>query len=103
MCQAMYTVKTGSNPVLTTKLNNMENQTEQTTWVLSSIRIDRISYGTDAGKYKGSIHFTNGDFDEFTFKLNPTLANAYLELIKDTVVLSANQLVEKLKQSLENK
>ena len=23
----------------------MENQTEQTTWVLSSIRIDRISYG----------------------------------------------------------
>lgn len=24
MCQAMYTVKTGSNPVLTTKLNNMK-------------------------------------------------------------------------------
>jgi len=26
MCQAMYTVKTGSNPVLTSKLNNMKNQ-----------------------------------------------------------------------------
>jgi len=24
MCQAMYTVKTGSNPVLTSKLNNMK-------------------------------------------------------------------------------
>ena len=46
---------------------------------------------------------TGKDEDQFTFQLNPTLANAYLELIKDTVLLSANQLVEKLKQSLENK
>lgn len=82
----------------------MENQTEKTTtWVLESIRIDRITYGTDAGKYKGYIRFTNSESDEFTFRLNPTLANAYLELIKDTVVLSANELAEKLKQSLENK
>lgn len=81
----------------------MENQTEQTIWVLESIRIDRITYGADAGKYKGSIRFSNSESDEFTFRLNPTLANAYLELIKDTVVLSANELAEKLKKSLENK
>jgi hypothetical protein len=82
----------------------MENEPQQSIiWVLDSIRIDRINYGSDAGKYKGSIHFTNNESDEFTFRLNPTLANAYLELIKDTVVLSANELAEKLKQSLENK
>jgi hypothetical protein len=82
----------------------MENQKQETTWVLESIRIDLITYGNDKGKYRGSIRFSNNDFDEFTFKLNPTLANVYLELIKDTVVLSANQLAEKLQKSLnENK
>lgn len=79
----------------------MENQTQQTTWVLESIRIDLIGYGDDKGKYRGSIQFSNEKTgDVFTFKLNPTLANAYLELIKDTVVLSANELAEKLQQSL---
>ena len=79
----------------------MENQTEkQPIWVLGSISIERINWGTDEGKYKGTICFKNEIADHFTFHLNPTLANAYLELIKDTVVLSANQLVEKLKQSL---
>lgn len=75
----------------------MENQT---TWKLESIRIDLISYGDDKGKYKGSIRFTNNTGDEFTFRLNPTLANAYLELIKDTIVLSANELADKLQKSL---
>lgn len=73
---------------------------KETIWVLESIRIDLIGYGEDRGKYKGTIRFTNQDGDEFTFRLNPTLAGAYLELIKDTVVLSANELAEKLQQSL---
>ena len=72
-------------------------------WILESIKIELIRWGDDAGKYKGTIIFRNENADQFTFQLNPTLANAYLELIKDTVLLSANQLVEKLKQSLENK
>ena len=72
-------------------------------WTLESIRIELIKWGDDVGKYKGTIVFRNEDADQFTFQLNHTLANAYLELIKDTVLLSANQLVEKLKQSLENK
>ena len=81
----------------------MTNQTEnQTTWTLESIRIDLIAYGDDKGKYKGSIRFKNNKDDEFTFRLNPTLANAYLELIKDTVVLSANELADKLQQSLKD-
>lgn len=80
----------------------MENQTQQTTWVLESIYIHLMNYGEDKGKYKGSITFKNNNADVFTFTLNPTLANAYLELIKDTVVLSANQLAEKLQQSLNS-
>lgn len=74
----------------------------KTKWKLESIRIELIRWGDDIGKYNGTIVFRNEDADQFTFQLNPTLANAYLELIKDTVLLSANQLVEKLKQSLEN-
>ena len=73
---------------------------KETIWVLDSISIERIDWGENAGKYQGSIRFKNGQHDSFTFRLNPTLANAYLELIKDTVVLSANQLAEKLQQSL---
>ena len=81
--------------------NNYSSIPEQKTiWVLESISIDRISYGEDKGKYKGRIRFQNEESDMFTFNINPTLANAYLELIKDTVVLSGNQLVEKLQQSL---
>jgi hypothetical protein len=70
-------------------------------WILDSIKIEIIRWGDDVGKYKGTIMFRDEESDQFTFQLNPTLANAYLELIKDTVLLSANQLVEKLKQSLE--
>lgn len=80
----------------------MENQTEQTTWVLEKISIERVRWGNDEGKYTGDIAFNNNRGDRFTFRLNPTLANAYLELIKDTVVLSANELAEKLQQSLNN-
>lgn len=80
----------------------MENEEKKQNWVLENIQIERIRWGNEEGKYKGSIQFRNEAADQFTFRLNPTLANAYLELIKDTVVLSANQLVEKLKQSLEN-
>lgn len=76
---------------------------KETKWTLESIKIELIRWGDDVGKYKGTIVFRNEDADQFTFQLNPTLANAYLELIKDTVLLSANQLVEKLKQSLEKK
>jgi hypothetical protein len=76
---------------------------KETKWILESISIQLIKWGDNAGKYNGTIVFRNEDTDQFTFQLNPTLANAYLELIKDTVLLSANQLVEKLKQSLENK
>ena len=75
---------------------------KETKWTLESIRIELIRWGDDVGKYKGTIVFRNEDADQFTFQLNPTLANAYLELIKDTVLLSANQLVEKLKQSFRS-
>lgn len=74
----------------------MENQE----WVLERIEIKRELWGDDKGKYKGEIRYSNGK-DQFTFALNPTLARLYLDLIKDTVVASANQLGENLAQSLK--
>jgi hypothetical protein len=73
----------------------MENQE----WILERIEIKRELWGDDKGKYKGEIRYSNGK-DQFTFALNPTLARLYLDLIKDTVVASANQLGENLSKSL---
>lgn len=73
----------------------MENQN----WELQNITIKKELWGDDKGKYKGEIKFSNGK-DSFTFDLNPTLAHLYLSLIKDTVIMSANQLGDKLVNSL---
>ena len=73
----------------------MENQE----WVLERLEIKRELWGDDKGKYKGEIKYSNGK-DEFKFSLNPTLARLYLDLIKDTVVASANQLGENLSKSI---
>lgn len=73
----------------------MENQN----WELQNISIKKEIWGENKGKYTGEIRFSNGQ-DTFTFALNPTLATLYLNLIKDTVIASANQLGDKLSQSL---
>jgi hypothetical protein len=73
----------------------MENQE----WTLRSIEIKQETWGENKGKYVGEIRYSNGK-DQFTFSLNPTLARVYLDLIKDTVVASANQLGENLSKSL---
>ena len=73
---------------------------QQEQWVLEKIEIKRELWGDNKGKYAGDIRFSNGR-DQFTFALNPTLARLYLDLIKDTVVASANQLGDKLAASLE--
>jgi len=68
-------------------------------FTLEKLSIAKELWGENKGKYKGEIKFSNGT-DSFTFELNPTLANLYLNLIKDTVVASANQLGDKLIDSL---
>lgn len=75
---------------------------EQEKWTLDRIEISRQQWGEDKGKYKGEIKFSNGK-DEFKFALNETLAKVYLSLIKDTVISGANELGNKLIESLEEK
>lgn len=72
---------------------------ENKNWELQSISIKKEYWGEHKGKFKGEIKFSNGE-DSFTFALNSTLANLYLSLIKDTVILSANELGNKLTESL---
>lgn len=68
-------------------------------FTLEKVTIAKELWGDNKGKYKGEIKFSNG-VDSFTFELNETLAKLYLNLIKDTVVSSANQLGDKLIDSL---
>lgn len=69
-------------------------------FTLEKISIDRQLWGDDKGKYKGKITFSNGE-DTFTFALNPTLCKIYLSIIKDTVIMSANELGNKIIASLD--
>ena len=69
-------------------------------FTLEKISIDKQLWGEDKGKYKGKVTFSNGE-DTFTFALNPTLCKIYLSIIKDTVVMSANELGNKIIASLD--
>lgn len=72
---------------------------ENKNWELQSISIKKEYWGEHKDKFVGEIKFSNGK-DSFTFALTPTLSNMYLLLIKDIIILSANELGNKLKDSL---
>ena len=78
----------------------MENQ--EIKWVLDRISISKINYGEKKGQYEGEIRYVGGQGDSFTFRLNEAFANAYLSLIADTVVFSANELGQKIAESIKS-
>ena len=69
-------------------------------WKLDSIKLDFMAYGENKGKYEGKISFSNGQFEYFTFKINPDMAERYIHLMSKDIVTSANALGERLIESL---
>jgi hypothetical protein len=80
----------------------MEEQTKlpKDNWKLSSIKIDFMTYGENKGKYEGKITFDNGEYESFTFKIRPDMAERYINLMAADIVTSANELGERLIESL---
>lgn len=68
-------------------------------WTLKRITIHRKDYGlydSKPSEYVGSIEFGNRKQEQFTVNIPPHLLEKYLHLIRETVILSANDLAEKI-------
>lgn len=69
-------------------------------WKLDKIEIEFKRYGEDKGKYSGMIRFQNGEYESFTFRVRPDMAGSYIQLIADDVVKAADNLGNRLIESL---
>lgn len=69
-------------------------------WRLQKIELEFQSYGEHKGKYAGKIRFQNGEFESFTFKIRPEMAQPYIDLIAEDIVKGAESLGERLIESL---
>jgi hypothetical protein len=82
-----------------------ENESEQ--WRLDKIEIEfkrGQSYTSDPVKqvdrYEGRIRFENGEYEYFSFKVNPDMAQRYISLIAEDIVLAASGIGERIKSSI---
>jgi len=69
-------------------------------WYLRRIEIEFNSYGEDKGKYTGKIQFQNGEYESFSFKIKPDMAQPYIDLIGENIVECAESLGQRLIVSL---
>ena len=76
-------------------------------WRLKSIDIrfkNGFKFETDPVKqkdrYEGTISFENGENESFSFRVKPDMAQKYIDLIAQDIVLAATGLGDRLKQSL---
>ena len=76
-------------------------------WVLKNLEIE-FKRGYDwqkkpeerVDRYEGRISFENGDMESFSFKVKPNMAQKYIDLIAEDIVIGATGLGEQLKESL---
>ncbi|MDR2274325.1 MAG: hypothetical protein LBF27_25685 [Sphingobacterium sp.] len=69
-------------------------------WKLDKIEIEFQSWGENKGKYAGKIRFSNGDQESFVFKIRPDMADAYIKIMSSDIVTSAENLGQRLIDSL---
>lgn len=81
----------------------MENKEPKDNWILESIELKFQNWGENAGKYEGKIMFRNGEWESFSFKIRPDMAEKYIQLLSGDIVRSAESLGERLIESLNLK
>lgn len=78
----------------------MQEKLKSDDWRLDKIEIEFERFGEFKGKYTGSVRFQNGEYENFSFKINPDMAGKYIDLIAVEVVRGAESLGERLIESL---
>lgn len=76
-------------------------------WKLKSIEINfqkGFNFESDPEKqidrYEGMIKFENDERESFSFRIKPDMAQQYINLIAQDIVVAATGLGERLKESL---
>jgi hypothetical protein len=77
----------------------MEKKADQE-WKLEKIVLEFQNWGEHKGKYCGSIKFTNGESEMFQFNVNPNMAQPYIDLMANDIVVAASGLADRLMESL---
>lgn len=70
-------------------------------WRLKQIIISLNNWGKDKGTYEGSVEFENGLEESFKFKIRKDIAGRYISLISEDIVKGADNLANKLLDSLK--
>jgi hypothetical protein len=69
-------------------------------WRLKSLSISFQEWGDYKGKYIGKIQFGNNQQEAFSFNIPEEKANAFLALVRDNIVDSAQKLGERVISSI---
>lgn len=69
-------------------------------WKLDGVEIQFCNWGKNAGKYEGRIRFSNGECESFSFKIQPGMAQKYIDLMAKDIVINACNLGDRLVKSL---
>jgi hypothetical protein len=77
----------------------MEKKPDQE-WKLDKIELEFQRWGENKGKYSGSIKFSNGENESFSFNVRPELAQPYIDLMAKDIVIAASGLADRLMESL---
>lgn len=77
-----------------------ETKNPKDEWRLQKIEIEFQRWGEHTGKYAGKIQFENGEYESFSFKLRPEMAEPYIKLMSKDIVESAESLGTRLIESL---
>ena len=78
----------------------------QQTWKLETLEIGfkkGFSFEQTVDRYEGKIKFSNGDGESFTFNLDQIKCGEYIKLIAPEIVATANELSNKLLETLNLK
>lgn len=71
-------------------------------WELTELKIELAKWGEFAGKYVGKITFQTKQSDCFMFTLSPGEMTEYLAIVSKKVSLSANELGQKVFESMKS-
>jgi hypothetical protein len=80
--------------------DHQETKKPQDDWRLEKIELEFKSYGENKGKYEGRIRFQNGEFESFSFKIRPEMAQPYISIMSEDIVKCAESLASRLIDSL---
>ena len=74
---------------------------EENTWELESFTVERISWGSDKGKYKGRVTFRNNEYEMFSIKVSQDKSTEILKLISAELSQAILDFTDKINSSLE--